>query len=325
MTAGRVTFVLLLLVALGAGIGVYTDVSNLAEQIVTFAWWTVAPALALAFSNYVCRFGKWHYFLKVVGYRPELNDSGLVFFSGLAMSVTPGKLGEVLKSYLLKQTSDVPAAASVPVVVAERLTDMLALLVLAAFGVATLGYGGDIMAAAVAICLLVLVPVLWRGCGEWLLDLAAKAPLLSNKREWLGQLRDTMYTLVGARSLAAGTVISVVAWFAECLSFWFILHGVGAQVTLADAVFAYSLGTIAGAVTMLPGGLIATEASMVFLIAELFGRASPSQAVTAVLLVRLCTLWFAVLVGALALARIRKKLGGVDISGKLPQITQESG
>lgn len=323
MTAGRIVFVLLLLVAMGAGIGIYTDVSQLAQQFVDYAWWTVIPALALAFGNYVLRFGKWHYFLRVVGHRPRVADSALVFFSGLSMSVTPGKLGEVLKSYLLKKTSDVPASASVPVVVGERLTDMLALLVLAAFGVATLGYGRDIMLVAAGICLVVLAPVLWKGFGQRVINLAAKQPLLRTKREWLGRLHDTMYTLVGPRSLGLGTLISVAAWFAECLSFWLVLYGVGAHLSLPDAVFAYSLGTIAGAVTMLPGGLVATEASMVYMVSEFPGGASPSQAVTAVLIVRLCTLWFAVAVGAIAMALLKKRLSGLDMPAKVQQIDRQ--
>ena len=162
MTAGRIIFVALLLVAMVAAAGVYADVSALAEEFAGFDWWMVAPALALAFANYVIRFGKWHYFLHVVERPVPVRESGLVFFSGLSMSVTPGKVGELLKSYLLHKTSGVPPAASVPVVVAERLTDLISLIVLAMFGVATLGYGWDIVAAAAALCAVVVVIALWK-------------------------------------------------------------------------------------------------------------------------------------------------------------------
>lgn len=310
MTAGRIIFVALLLVAMAAAAGVYADVSSLAEEFTGFDWWMVAPALALAFANYAIRFVKWHYFLRVVKQRARVGDSALVFFSGLSMSVTPGKVGELLKSYLLSKTSGVPASASVPVVVAERLTDLISLILLAMFGVATLGYGWDIVGAAVFLCLAVVVVAVWKPAGTILLSLAGRLPGLRGKRDDLRGLQTTMYTLVGPKSMLFGTVLSVAAWFAECAAFALVLKAAGVPLSLANATFIYALGTIAGAVTMLPGGLVATEASMVFMLVEFFAACGRAAAVTSVLIVRLCTLWFAVLVGLVALWLVRTRLGG---------------
>jgi len=235
--------------------------------------------------------------------------SALVFFSGLSMSVTPGKVGELLKSFLLKQVSGTPVAVSAPVVVGERLTDLMSLLVLSVFGVAGSGYGWDILAAAAVLCGLVIVLALWGRAGEAAFRLAAKLPFVRLRRESFLEMQRTLLTLVGWRCLAVGTLISVAAWFAECAAFWLVLSGAGVELPMASAVFVYSLGTIAGAVTMLPGGLIATEASMVFVLVEVFHQATRSAAVTAVLVVRFCTLWFAVLVGLAALALFRRRYG----------------
>jgi glycosyltransferase 2 family protein len=308
MTPVKLISLLILLALMAAGIGLYTDISQLAQHLVSFGWWTVPPALALALANYLLRFGKWHYYLKAVGHRVRPSISLQVFLSGLSMSVTPGKVGEVLKSYLLKKSSGVPVSSSVPVVVAERLTDLLSLLVLALFGVITSGYGADIMVAGAVLCGLVVVLALWGRAGEFAIDLACRLPVLAGKRAGLLELQRSMLRLVGLRNLIAGTVISVAAWFAECLAFYLVLHGAGISFSLGNSVFVYSLGTIAGAVTMLPGGLIATEASMVYVLVEVFAAATRAAAVTAVLVVRICTLWFAVLVGVLALGWLRRRL-----------------
>ena len=61
-------------------------------------------------------------------------DSALLFTSGMVMAVTPGKVGEVLKSYLLKRINGTPISASAPIVLAERVTDGLAMLLLMGFG-----------------------------------------------------------------------------------------------------------------------------------------------------------------------------------------------
>ena len=53
-----------------------------------------------------------------------------IFLCGLVMSVTPGKLGEVLKAYLVRRHVGVPVTRTGPIVVAERVTDLLALVLL---------------------------------------------------------------------------------------------------------------------------------------------------------------------------------------------------
>lgn len=309
MRTSRVITVIFLVVLLLAATGLYADVRSLIQELVGFAWWVVIPALALAFANYLLRFCKWHYYLYAVGQRLPLRLSAEVFFAGLSMSVTPGKVGELLKSYLLKQTSGVPVQVSAPVVLAERLTDLLALLVLALFGVVTSGYGWDIMAAGTVLCGGVLVLALWRRAGVFVLDLLARFKFVRDRRASLLELQDALFQLVGPRNLLVGTVVSIVAWFAECLAFSVVLTGAGVDFSLSNAIFVYSLGTVAGAVTMLPGGLVATEASMVFVLVELFAAATRSAAVTAVLVVRICTLWFAVLVGIGALGLLKHHLG----------------
>jgi glycosyltransferase 2 family protein len=314
MRASRVITVILLLVLLLAGIGLYADVSSLGQALVDYAWWTVGPALALALANYVLRFGKWHFYLHAVGQRIPVRFSAQVFFSGLSMSVTPGKVGELLKSYLLKKSAGVPVAVSAPVVLAERLTDLLALLVLALFGVVTSGYGWDIMVVGTVLCGGVLMLALWRRAGVFVVDQLSRFKVVRERRESILELQEALFQLVGPMNLSVGTVISVVAWFAECLAFYLVLQGAGIDFSLSSAVFVYSLGTVAGAVTMLPGGLVATEASMVFVLVEVFGAATRPAAVTAVLVVRICTLWFAVLVGVAALGMVKRHLGKRDFS-----------
>ena len=49
-------------------------------------------------------------------------DSLLTFLSACVLTVTPGKVGEVLKSLLLFETHGVAVARTAPIVIAERVT-----------------------------------------------------------------------------------------------------------------------------------------------------------------------------------------------------------
>ena len=117
-----------------AGLALYADLPRLRETIAVFEPTAFAIALLLASVNYGLRYARWQYYLRRLGVEVPHGESALVFLSGFVMGVTPGKLGEVFKSLLLYEARGVSIARTAPIVVAERLTDLLALVLLTAAG-----------------------------------------------------------------------------------------------------------------------------------------------------------------------------------------------
>src|SRR3989304_432305 len=133
------------------GLMVYGDFPSMVEALGRFKWAYVPAILALTLLNYVLRFIKWHYYVGLVGARDVKKlDSFLLFFSGLSMVMTPGKLGEWLKSYLLREISGVPVSRSAPIIIAERLTDGVAMGLLALGGLLVFQIGWEILAVGAA-------------------------------------------------------------------------------------------------------------------------------------------------------------------------------
>ena len=91
--------------------------------------------LVLTICNYVLRFMKWEYYLNKIGVRDlSTTTSALIFTSGFSMAMTPGKVGEFLKSVLIRTRTGTPMTRTLPVVFAERLTDGLSMVVLSTVG-----------------------------------------------------------------------------------------------------------------------------------------------------------------------------------------------
>ena len=121
----------------------------------------------------------------------------------------------------------------------------------------------------------------------------------------LSELYDSMVVLVRPAPLAVATVLSVGAWACECLAFWVVIHGfAGAQVSVGLATAIYAGSTIAGAVS--PGGLGVTELGMTTALVAM-GHMDKANAFGATFIVRLATLWFAVLVGMAALGIFQRR------------------
>jgi hypothetical protein len=135
----RLLLSILLAVVVFGGLLAYGDARRMSSSLHDFRWELVPLLLLLSLGNYLLRFAKWHYYVRQVGERDvSVRDNLLVFFSGLGMVITPGKVGEWVKSYFLKEMHATPVTRSAPILLAERLTDALALLIIAAAGVVVL-------------------------------------------------------------------------------------------------------------------------------------------------------------------------------------------
>lgn len=308
------------LIGVAVGVVVYVvavlvfGAREVAGSLAEFGWWSVAVALVLSSANYLLRFWKWELALDWLDIRGgsgglhepaelSLGRSLEIYLAGLSMSVTPGKVGEVLRSVLLKASNQVPFTRTAPVVVADRLSDLIALVVLTLIGIANYAeYIPWVIATSILVAVGVAVlgsPRLFGG----LIDLGAKLPLVGGLFEKARGMVDSAAVLMRLRYLGVLTAISVVGWGLECVGFWLILNAFpGVEASLFLCTFLWAATTIVGALSLLPGGIGATEGSLVWLLPRLAVGVTVPLATAATLLIRGCTLWYGELVGAAALA-----------------------
>jgi uncharacterized protein (TIRG00374 family) len=288
------------------GLTLYADAAKLGSRLLAFEWWRVAPALGLAALNYLVRFAKWQYYLRCLDTRVPPRESLLVFLAGFVLTVTPGKLGEVVKSYLLRELRGIPMARTAPIVVAERVTDLIALILLALVGVLTYGVGALGLLLGLGLVAAFLVVIAWRRLALGLIGVLARLPGIRRVGRKLEEAYESMAMMVRPAPLVVASALSALAWFCECAGFYLVIGGFpGASASLHTATFIYAAMTIAGALSFLPGGLGVTEAGMTGLLVKLGRGISDATAVGATFITRLCTLWFAVGVGFIALVLLR--------------------
>ena len=305
-------------VAIYVGFSIWADARSVGRALERFSWSWAVLALGLAAGNYLVRFVRWHYYLRVIDVAVPLGESFLVFLGGFALTVTPGKLGEAVKALLLRQSRGVPAARTAPIVIAERFTDLVGLLLLAAVGAFTFEVDRTFLVLAAALIAAGLLFVSITPLAHFGLDLAARLPGIKRVAPKLREFYASTRTLLRPAPLALAVVLSVASWYLECLAFWLVVRGFpGADIGHQAAVFIYAAMTIAGALSFLPGGLGVTEAGMLALLVRLGTGINRGTAAAATFVTRLCTLWFAVAVGLLALLLfVRKTHVAVDLPTK---------
>lgn len=271
---------------------IYGDYDRVLVAISSFYMEYIPILLILAFTNYLLRALKWHYFFKVLILDISLKENLWVFLSGLLMAVTPGKFGEIWKSWLIRDLRGYDLRRTVPIVFMDRITDVVAMLTLASFGVFV--FRVSILSFSLVVAILLSMLMVLRS-KTIMLKIFGKSARFDNLRDaYLSSL-----DLLKLRPFILTVLISLVAWFMECLAFYLTFRGLSVEVGLFESTFIYAISSIAGALTMLPGGLGVTEASLAGLSSHLM-MLDESTTVAATLIIRTVTLWFAVGVGAVS-------------------------
>ncbi|WP_017430753.1 lysylphosphatidylglycerol synthase transmembrane domain-containing protein [Vreelandella jeotgali] len=260
-------------------------------------------ALALSLVNYGLRFVRWQLYLTQLGHAVAWPTSLRIYLSGFALTTTPGKAGEAFRGVLLKPHG-VPYPATFAAFISERLSDLVAVVLLTLFGLAHYPEAHALILAGGLGIVVALACISSRGLLSAVYRYAT-----ARRGKLAGLLAQLADILLRARRchrphlLVLASLLSLAAWSAEALAFYWILGWLGADVSLAFACFVYALAMLAGALSFLPGGLGSAEAVMVSLLV-VSGMATPT-AVAATVFIRLATLWFAVALGLCCLMRSR--------------------
>ena len=285
------------------GLALLGDLRDVSQSLLRFRWEYFLIALVLTMVNYVLRFFKWHFYLGQIGVRGlSMLESARLFVAGFPLAVTPGKVGEALKGVWLNKLTGVPVGRGVSVVLAERISDGLAVLILSTLGIVAYPQYWPAFVAILGLLLAMVVLSQIRPAALFLLGLGEKLPLVNRFAHHLREFYEGSFALFRPGAMLIAVLLGTISWLGEGLGLYFILLGLGMEPStqlMAMSVFVLSFSTAIGAASALPGGLGAAEVSIAGMLTLVEGM-TPAAATSATLLIRLATLWFGVGLGLIA-------------------------
>ncbi len=290
-----------------------SDLKAVSRHIFEFRWALYPLVLGLTLFNYLLRGFKFHYYVRQVGAQSiPLKESFRIFVAGFPLAVTPGKVAEALKGvWIHHKAPEVSIARGVSVVLAERISDGLAVLLLSTLGVIAFPKYWPVFAAVLLILLGVIVISQIRVLSLAILNLIAKIPVVGRFSPSLYEFYEGSFALFKPIVTLVAVGLGLISWFAEGIGFYIILLGLGISPSwevFSITVFILAFSTVIGAVSALPGGLGAAEATLSGMLILLLGL-DPGTAAAATLLIRFATLWFGVALGLIVWAFSKDLLG----------------
>lgn len=308
---GVVILYLVFSLALFWGIVYHLQAGSSLQAVLAFDHGMTLPILGLVLVNIALRFSRWQFLLRKAGIRIPARTSLTLYIATLGLIITPFYVGELFKPYMVKTLYGVQMRRTLTVVILERYFDVLALFTLGLLDPAGLGHLGYwvVLAAApgVAATTMALLPRLRFRAFR----LFSRTRLLLFFRSGLKPSAGVFRALNAPRIFFQAYLASLLAWLSAGACFYLTARGCGIpDLTPTQATAGFSAATTAGAATLFPGGIGAMEATLT---ARLEALAPAETAWSAVLMVRLLTLWFGVLLGSTVLFTFYRKFLGFHI------------
>lgn len=282
------------------------DITQIDLTPLRAGWSAALIAALLSLFNYGLRVVRWRMYLQRLGHDLPWGFVSLTFMAGFAFTLSPGKLGEMVRARYY-QPRGIPIGAVSGAFFVERLLDLLVMILLAVAVLADVQAYRSFLWLAVA-----LVGGLLAGVAFMPWARIEQAMGLTPVGKVRQAIQAVAHMFVSARKfldpgmLFTGLLIGLIAWAAEAVGLKLVADVIApVQLSVSAAMGIYAIAIIVGALSFLPGGLGSTEAVMAALLFA-HGYTMP-QAILLTLVCRLLTLWLAVLIGWLCVWVLRSK------------------
>ncbi len=285
------------LIVIGVALSVASG-EDILVQINRLSWQEISVLLGLSLVNYGLRAGRWMLYTRALGVFGGVGASLRHYIGGFALTMTPARLGELVRLRWVTRESGVAAEAIGPLILVDRAGDLASTGLLLAFALAmgASGVAGAMPVAVIAVFAAVLAtrPRLFQATVTFFWRLTGYQPrLFVRLRRAARALTPFSSPVVVIPALVAG----VFGWFAEGYAFYLLLDWLGAGLPLWTCVSIFLFSMMTGGATGAPGGVGGAEAAMIALLSLQGVPLDVSIPATAV--IRITTLWLAIGLGAL--------------------------
>lgn len=276
--------------------------------------YSLLPTLMLfSLASYLARYARWYWLLTRAGAEIWPFQGFVAYLSGFAFTATPGKVGELLRIRYFQPMGVCPDLV-VSAFVYERVCDLVVVLCLAAIVASKSGVFPVVVVFVVIVMATVFLLAKYHNRVLHLASYLDRRHLRRMARLTEIFARGFAGTSVwlSPLDLLISLLAGLVAWGLTAYAFVVLLDHLAVGVPTLLAFSLYPVAMLAGAASMLPGGIGSTETVLIVLLAGL--GVSLANGTIAAIGIRLATLWFATLIGLLSMLVLELNTKCVDSS-----------
>tara|TARA_B110000014_G_scaffold263183_1_gene259111 strand:+ start:396 stop:1337 length:942 start_codon:yes stop_codon:yes gene_type:complete len=296
----KIIFPIIIVIIIYAIFLFLTDIDKIADKIINFKLEFVPIIIALVVSSWIIVYFRWNLMLKHLGYNIPHKINFQIYLVGGALGITPGKIGELYKTQILKDKFNIPRAKTFSLFILEKLFDVGGALVVTCFGIwfiPELGYLSVIGLIFVLIGFKILSSKIF---FNRFLGFFERIKFFKTYLQSLSSSHDTFLDLLQKKNIFLFSSLSISYWIIIGTAAFFVVQGLGfIEIPFMNMLSIYSSSLIVGAISFIPAGIGIAEGSLIGLFT--IQNVELSNAIVAVVLIRLFTLWFSTIAGFIAI------------------------
>ena len=258
---------------------------------------------------WIVLFTRWNLLLKNSNVHVPVKDNLKIYLSGFALSITPGKVGELIKSQLLKNKFGIPREKTAPIVLVEQLYNIIGIIGVSILGLWYFEFGAHIILIAASLLVIILILISSKRLFEKFLILLSRIKFLSQYTSAFSNSYDVLRKSTRGWVVVYASALSIAFWLIESVIAYFVLLSFGVNhIEFLSVITTYTSSIILGVASFLPLGIGVVEGSLAGFFT--LQGVDVSVALTLVIFIRIFTRWIAVSVGFVSL----KLSGGFSLN-----------
>ena len=292
----KIILIIISIIILYAGFLFFSDIEKISDKLLDFKFEFLPIIIFFTVSSWFCVYFRWNYLLKSIGISIPHKQNFQIFMGAGALGITPGKVGELFKSQFLKEKFDIPRSKSAPIIIAEKFYDLAGAMIISSLGIWFLPELGYLIVFGLLFLIVFFKILNSKNIFQKTLKIFQKIRFIKNLLEPLSSSHEILQTSLSGKKFLVSVSLSLLYWVFAGFSCYFIILGFGIEnIPLLNAISTYSSSILAGALTLIPGGIGITEGSLVGLFT--IQGIDYSEAFILVIFIRLFTLWFTTIAG----------------------------
>ena len=262
-----------------------TDLKSAFSKLI---FWIPLLYLILGLS-YLGRYLRWRIILDSLSIGNFNIKDFLWWFSGFALTATPGKIGEISRVQLLNKYLGYPIKKLLPVFFLERFFDLISVLIWLCFlspNFIFVKYKELINSSS----FIIFINLIFVFFIFFIIFIFLKINIFKFFTKYLKDFKKYIPEKSPFKNIIFSIILSMYFWGIEALILWLLVYIISPiSITLSDAIIIYFISGMLGVLSGLPGGLGVNEVTSTILLQQ--QGLSGMTAVTISILRRLITIW----------------------------------
>ena len=312
----KILIVIIAIVAFYAIFLIYSDLNLVKDRLGEFKVEFLPSILTLVVLGWFAAFYRWILLLKQSNIKIPILENFFIFMAGYALSIIPGKVGELIKSQILKTKFNVPRTKTASIIVIEQIYNLIGLVIVSCIGLGLImvfqieffEVTSFVIMGATFVLIFILILIKSKTTFEKVFQKFSKFKFVSKYELSYEESYDVIKKSLSGKFLIFPTFLSAAFWIIESIVVYLVLLAFGVDVLQFTTIIAtYTSSIILGVASFLPMGIGVTEGSLAGFFA--LKGVDISLALTIVIFIRIFTRWIGVALGFILL----KIVGGFAI------------